>query len=356
MKISTKKAVSIVTISVLLLSGIATGAGYLLYGSNNSNETSTEKKGKLTEAEQQEFVQRIEDMRNSGERPTEIEKELQANIDRLDKEHSTKAVREFMKSIEDTSSYFYQLLYVMGPELEYTKSVDNVKNPVEDIDKISNEFAKGYIQEMKRQFMYVFSGDGYYYLEPDATYVLDNYGKYLHGDYKDYINLSAKQQTEPIFDSVNSRYNLDRVRDDLVYIDNSRDRWSGGDYEEDFKQMERELYEVMFGVSHGTFYDLNVENNGEENEEWTYTLKDEIRKKYEDIVKEDNDMPFAKDLKEFLDVLKEHDYQYNEEIDSFLADMFAEKFGLGSEEQTEDSSEEVSSENKDTSVEESTNE
>jgi hypothetical protein len=326
MKKNTKKIAAVSGIAILLISGLATGVGYL----NANNESDSTKKvsssGELSAEKQTAIVEKIVSMSDSGYRPTEIEKELRKNIEQLEKENSTRLVREFMSSIQSTSSYFSQLLYVMGSELEYVKLVDEIKDPLKDKNKISSKLVTGFIDEIERQYLNFKPMDGYYYIEPDASYVLKKYGEYIHGDYKDYLNLSAKQQTEPIFDQEKGMYVIDRVEEDLAYINNSRDRWSDGEYAEDFKDMEVMLYETLFSVNHATFFDLTIENKDKENEEYIYTLKDEIRKKYETIILETSDKTLAKELEEFLNVLKENDYQLNDKVEAFLEEMFTEKF------------------------------
>lgn len=256
-----------------------------------------------------------------------MKKSYEKNIDQLDKKHSTQAVHEFMSSVDSARSYFNNLLYVMGSELEYTKLTDDILEPIKEPTKLSNQLAKGFINEVKRQHLHLLQGDGYYRIETDANYILNKYGKYIKGDFKEYMNLAAQQQTEPIFDKKTAMYNLDRIRDYLVLIENSRDRWSEGDYAEDFTNMEISLYEAMFSVSHATFFDRKVENEGTDNETWTYTLKNDIRKQYEQLIEKNGDMPFAKELGDFMKVLKENNYELNDKVDSFLKDLFTKKFG-----------------------------
>lgn len=326
MKKKTKKVLAVSATGLIVLSGVGGSIQYLhSNGGNNTEKVASAKK--MTAEEKEAAVNQIVQMDKSGYRPTEIEKELRKSIDQLNKEQSTKVVREFMNSINSTSSYFAEMLNVMGPELDYAKLTDKIDNLVTDQDKISSHLVSGFMDEINRQHLSMqLRGDGYY-IQPDANYVLRKYGSYVQGDYKDYLNLEAKQQTDPLFDDKKQMYDINRVKEDLEYIDNSRDRWSKGDYADDFKEMELNLYEIMFSVNHSTFFNMKVENQGKENETYTYTLKDDIKKKYEGIIQENPNSTLSKELDSFLKVLKDNKYQLNDKVDDYLKDMFNKKFG-----------------------------
>jgi len=331
-----KKTIIMITIFVLLLAMIP--IGLLLKPDQKSepkqNDIPVNTKT-LSEEKQEEFLTKLTEMKEVGYRPTEMEAEIKKNISQLDKEHSTKAIRELMTVIDESRFYFQGLLYFMGNELAYSQVVDKVDNPVQEADKITNEFAKGFIKEVQRQHVNVTMGNSYYYFEPDAAYILEQYGDYIHGDYKELINLMAKQQTDPIYDSEKEIYKLERIREDLVYLENGKERWMDGEYAEDFQSIEKELYEILFGTSHMTFYDITKENEGTDQEEWTYTLKKDVREQYEDIISKYGDMSFAKELQEFLGLLKKNDYILNEDIKSFIEDLMEKKFGKTTESKDE---------------------
>lgn len=314
-------------IAIMVLSGIATGVGYLSGGSSGgaTNNNSSKSSSKV---DPDSFVDEITEMVDSGYRPTEIEPRIKENIEDLDKDSSTKVVREFMTSINSVSNYFGQLLYFMGAELEYTKEVDNIEDLIKNADKISNNIAKGFLKEAERQYLIIKSLNGYYYIEPDAKYVLDEYGSYIHGVYKEYLNLAVKQQTDPIFDEEKEMYNVSRLKEDLESIELSRDRWSESDYAEDFTGMEQMLYEALFGVSHTTFFDLEIKNEGEENEEYIYTLKDEIREEFESLILENNETPLTKEMEEYLNILKKNKYKLNDEANEYVEKLLDKKFNV----------------------------
>lgn len=288
---------------------------------------------KLSEDEQEELVEDLENMIYEGYRPTEIEKELDEILPKLDKKHSTKAVRNFMYSIEEISVYFGELLNdFLGGEVFYSLAVDEIDDPIKDIDKLSNRLAKGYLEEMLRQYLLVQFNNKYFYIEPDAKYVLEKYGKYTEGDYKDYLNLLAKQIDEPIFDHDKETYIIERLAENLLYIENARDRWENGDFAQDWLGLERQLYEAFFAYSHALFFDEEIENEGTDEEYYTYTLKPEIREKYEEIMLSNKDTQLAKDIEELLEILDETNNVINEKVDEHLNKKIKKKFDDGGSE------------------------
>lgn len=342
MKKKTKKVILflivILGVFALLVSMLPTG---VLNFTQSQEEKGAEIQTKtLTDNKQDEVVADLQTMASDGYRPTEIEQKLKQSIASLDKEHSTRAVREFMNAIEETGEYFGQLLSSLSGEIQYALAVDGIKDPVKDRDKLSNELAKGYLAEMARQYLLVRYVDSYFYIEPDAQYVLNKYGKYVAGDYKDYLNLVAKEQSDPIFDDKAGMYDLDRLAEDLLFIENARDRWKNGEFVQDWSELERNLFESFFPYSHATFLDEKIENKGTDNESYTYTLKPSIRKKYEEIMLSNKDSRLAKDIEGFLAVLDETDNVVNDKVDNYLSDLIEKRFEDASGDETKGKSEE----------------
>lgn len=330
MKKKTKKSFLLIMILVIVLSGLASGLAYLTNGtpSNPVGKTEEDKTNtnKLSEEEQEAFVNEITSLMDEGLRPTEIELEIEKKINQLNKEMATKVIREYVISLDAMSNYYGDLIYVLGPELEYTKEVDQIENIVEDTKKLSNLFAKGFLDEAKRQHLVITSLNGYYYIQPDTNYVLNKYGAYIVGDYKEFLNLAAKQITDPLFDNEKEMYSVKRLKQDLEAIELSRDRWSEGDYAEDYQGMEKMLYEALFGLNHTTFFDLEVKNDGEENEDYIYKFKPEVRKSFESLILENNETKISKEMDTYLNVLEENDDILNTEVQKYLETFFHEKF------------------------------
>lgn len=320
-----KKIVAIIS-TVAILGAGATGVGYYMQYKNQDTLNENVKDKKLSQSKQDKIVADLSQMRKDGYRPTEIETELKAKIKQLDKKHATKAVCVLMNSISDTSNYFNAIFQDMENEILYSNYVDNVDNTMKNLNKMSNEFAKGYLKEAKRQHLYVIETNSYFFFEKNGEYIFDKYGDYVQGDYKEYLNLLAKQKRDPIFDYKKEMYNLDRIRDDLVAIDNARDRWEKGDFKAEFTEMEKTLYEALLSESHATFFDITVKNKGKDNEEDVYTLKKDILKKYKQIINENKDLTISKDVSNYLKVLKENDYKLNAKVNKYVEKFLEEKF------------------------------
>lgn len=297
----------------------------------------------LSAEEQEQFVEKLQSMLEEGYKPTEIDAELSKKVSSLDEEHSTLAVRTLMKSIEDMSMYFGQMLFYLGNEIEYAQMVDQVKDPVKDKDKLSNEFIKGYFKEIERQFLKPKVLEGYLYIEPDAQYILDKYGTRIGDIYKDYLNLVAHQQKNPLIDTEKGRYDLERVAEDLLAIDNARNRWENTEFHDDWQNLERNLYEAFFSYSHATFFEEKILNEGEENESYTYFLNEEVRKQYEDIMLANKDTYLAKDIEKFLAKLDETKNEITDDIDKFIEDLVLQRYNDSDSEESEETGEQKDS-------------
>lgn len=330
MKKKTQKRITISMLSVLLVSGVAGGVATQMQHVQ-SNSTSTKQKQipsnqKVSVEAQKDILSKLEKAGTSGFYPSEFEESLKQALPKLDKKYATKAVRAFMNNIELTSDYYTELLYFMNPEIEHAKALDGIDDPVKDSKKITNKFAKGFLDEAKTQHLVLNPTGDLLYIESDANYVLEKYGSYVQGDYKDYLNLLAKEQTDPIFDTKTQTYKLKRLKEDLHYIENSRSIWEKGAFADDFKELEEKLYGLFFSKTQGTFFDSKVVNEGKENEDITYTLKDEAKKDYEAFIQEDKDNPLSKDIESYLKVLKKNKYQITDEVDQYMEKLFTEKF------------------------------
>jgi hypothetical protein len=331
-----KKILTALFIVVSILALLISMQGPRIFSPQHSQErkdVSTQTKP-LSGKEQDKVVEDLKTMVQDGYRPTEVEKKLKQSIGSLDDKHSTRAVREFMNAIKNTSEYFGQLLDTLGGEIQYSQAVDGVKDPVKDMKKLSNKLAKGYLAEMNRQHLLVKYVDSSFYIDPDAQYVLDHYGKYVTGDYKDYINLLAKEQSDPIFDDKSGIYNIDRLAEDLLYIENARDRWEKGEFAQDWSDLERSLYEIFFASSHATFFNEKIEHKGTDKETYTYTLKPEIRKKYEEIMLSNKGTDLAKDIEGLLNILDKTHNVVNDKVDKYISDLIKKRFDNTSGDET----------------------
>lgn len=328
MKNKKTKIIAIIGVCILLGSGILGAIANM--GGFSSLKSSGDTVGKgMSESEQDVFVEELATMNEYSFYPADLESRVKPQIKSLNKDNSTKAIRELVRSMQDVSDYYTQLLYFMGPEIEHTKGIDGIENPFDDRDKISNKFVNGYFEEILRQHLIVKPTDGSMYIEPDVNYVLEEYGDYTHGDYKDYLNIVAKQQTEAIFDEVKEMYVVERIMEDIQTIDNSRDRWEEGPFAEDFLEIEQRMYEILFSVSHGTFFDESLSEDTEELP--TYTFKKEVREKLESFILNNKDAELTKEIEAYLKVLKEENFELNEKVESYLSNMMEDKFAVNIE-------------------------
>ena len=319
------KTIIWVLIIIILFSLLGVGVGYFFM----ENEQTPKKTTQVTEqssVDEEHMVDELSQLMNEGYRPAEIEKYIDENGEDISDETLTQMVRELMKSMEVSSDYFAQLLYVMENELAYTLAVDEVENLYDNTDELTNEFAKGYLEEMKRNHVQLNRQETSLSIEPDTEYVVNKYGERLTGVYKEYIQLSASQQTDPIFDEEKEMYKPERLRDLIVEIDASRNRWEGTVYEEDFIDLEIQFYQTLFGVNQGTFFDEEIVNEGEEDETFTYTMKPEIIEIYESFILDNKDLELSKELKAYIDVLEENDREINEQVMDYLEDFFTSKY------------------------------
>lgn len=307
----------------------------LLVGCTTSSETKTEEMPKiqlkpsgeqLSKEEQEKIVKKIEEFYEKGYRPTDLEKEISPFIQKMDKEHGTKIIHLLVKSIEENVEYFYQLMPYLEYEIRYTNELDTVEDKVKNSDKISNRITRGFIEEMKRQHIQVTLEKDYFSFELDGQYILNKYNSFLKGDLKDYLQLMAKHQKTPIYDNKKKMFDLEVLREDLVFLENGQERWESGDMAENFKNLERLTYETFFGLNHTTFYDLDIKKKGDGEEEWIYTIKPDIKKQYQQIAQEYADMTFAKDLEAFLEVLEKNNDRYTDAVHQYLEEFLSKKF------------------------------
>lgn len=309
---------------VLLVGGIGGGLASYLSDSHSDKEVTSQKQ--MTQKEQDDFVAEIAKMEEEGFKATEIEKKLKPKMPQLDKKHATQAVRSLVSSMEKMRDYNIELMNYLYYELEYVKLTEDIDNPVKDYQKISNQFAKGYIKEMLRQHLLVTKTDSSYYIETDSKYVLDRFAIYVENGYKEYLNLVADEQKNPIFDDKKGIYVFDRIIDDLEAIDNSRDRWSDKDYASSFSSLEEKLYDLLFNNTHSTYIDITVENEGTDKEKEIYTVKDDMLKKYQAYAEDNSDTTLGKEIKEYVELLKKNKNQITDEVQDYVDDLMDKKF------------------------------
>lgn len=321
-----------IIIVLMVVTGFGAGGTFFIETLKNKDEDKEEVVANESEEDEEvsneankDKLNEIITMNENGYKPAEIEKRIDELVGEVDKETATKMIRELMESMELAASYFSQMLYVMESELIYASAIDESEALIENKDDLTNELAKGYLNEMERQKLIVKDINGSFFIEPDSASVLEKYGKQLTGVFKDYVNITASQQTDPIFDEEKGEYYPEKIRDLIVELDLSRDRWELSEFASDFETLETFYYGLIFGLTQGTFFDTNVENEGTEDEEVTYILKDKVLEAYESIILEDKNLELSKRLAAYVEVLKDNDYEMNDDVLEFLEKQLSEE-------------------------------
>lgn len=280
-------------------------------------------KSKLTESEQKAFIESLVLLNEQGIRPTEFEVLLDNTLDKLSKENASLAVQELIKSVETSNSYFSSALQFMSSEISYSVIVDNLTDVSSDLKNTTNEFADGYVKELQRQHSILNVSEAYFTVVVDYEYLLNEYSDYMEKDLKSYIDISAKQQTDPLFDETTSMYSFDRIVEDLENLEETESDWSEGEYAENFMGLEIELYQALFNSQQSTFFDIT---EATDTTDTVYTLKEDIKTKYTDYIQAHSDTEIGKNMKTYVEKLSSNGYVLDDAMIEYADSLIVEVF------------------------------
>lgn len=296
------------TMKIGLLTG-ALGFATILAGCQ-TNKT-------ISEEEQKKIIEELNVMVSERKDSKELEDILTKNIKNMDKESASEAINSYIYSLYNENADMISKMNYLGAELEeYAKENELDLTQKINLSKINDGLMKGFIQEVYNNHLSFKSDGSSYFIVVDMQYVKDKYGKYMTDDLKAYTEFRIMEDSSIIFNSKDESFNLDEITKRLNKIETEAPKWEETNFKDQWNSSKEYYYAILFGLNHSFFIE----------EEDQTKIKDYIMAKYEEIIKNNEETEFGKELNEFVELIKKSDNKISSEADDYRLKLMEKKF------------------------------
>ncbi|WP_442638092.1 hypothetical protein [Rossellomorea marisflavi] len=278
----------------------------------------------LSKSKQQAFLDGLIEKVTNGAKPSEINKELLSTIKGLDKENASEAVYVLLSSVSMEQGNQIAKYRVVGDGVVSAYNDEQFKSGRnETYKKVEDKAVQGYLQELKRQYLFVEDdGDGLY-LSQDLRLIQDKYKEYLTSPLQSIFAIRLDNQEKPYVDGNKTNYDMNTMIERLLVIEGERDIWKGTVYESEMLALQEQLYMDFFGVTHETYFE---EKGGK------MVMKEEVKEKMYELQNEYSNSFMGEEILGYMDEL-ENDNFVKKDSQTFVLKRMTERFSVEPDEQ-----------------------
>lgn len=275
--------------------------------------------------EQKKIVEQLNTMVAERKDSKELEAILDKNIKKMDKSTASDAINSFIYALYNENTDMISKMNYLEAELaEYVEAnnIDILKKI--DTKKMDDGLIKGLIQEVYANHL-TFKNDGSrYFVVVDMQYVKNKYAKYMTDDLTAYTDFRIMEDSAIIFNGTTGTFDMAELTKRLIKIETESPKWQETVFKEQWNNSKEYYYAILFGINHSYFMD----------EKEPTKVKDDIILKYDEIIKNNGETEFGKELKEYVDIVKKSGNKISAEADDYKSKLMDEKFPVLTLEET----------------------
>lgn len=281
---------------------------------------------KFTEKENSDYSQKITTMITERKTATDIEKDIDQNILKLDEETASSVVNAYIYSLYQVNSDMVSVINSLQGKITTVLDENNIDLEKgitdEQINKLPDGLVKGLLQEMKKNYLVLHKDNETYYSNVDMNKILNKYSDKISSGLYEIMAFRAVEDEKAIYSSKDNSFDIDEVVNRIMMIENKEGEWNDTEYAEQWLASKQYYYSILFGVNHVFFFETEEDGTYAENPK----IKDEIIEKYKSISENNPDSELAKDVTSYLDTLKTSEYKMDSSVTEFVVNLMNEKF------------------------------
>lgn len=315
---SIKKTVLIIVL--VLVGGTAT---YL--ASQEEPTVEVKQIEKMEESEQQAFLDTLLEKVSAGEKPSDVEAMLVEKIEGLSKDNASEGVYLLLSAmaVEQGNQMTNYLTVGEGVLSAYGDDQFKTGNK-ETYKKVEDKAVQGYLQELKRQHLFIEDDGEGLYLSQDLKEIEKEYEKYLNDSIKSVFEIRLMNQEQPYVDANKTVYDMDKMMEHILIVEGEKGNWQGTIYEGEMLAMQEQSYMDFFGVTHDTYFD---------NKAGKLIMKESIIEKMYLLQAEYANSFMGEEIIGYMGELEVDNFE-KKDTQGFLYSQMIERFATESSEQT----------------------
>ena len=262
----------------------------------------------LPKEKQEKVVSKISDMTLENKKPSEIEKVVDQNISRMNKENASKAVYFLDYSIDSKQGDVIEDLSVFGDKLKDsdTKKVDY--NKPKTYKYIEDKTVKGFLDELAEQHLMIRENKGSYMVVKKEGVLLSKYEKYLNEPVMNLLMAQKKLSNTP-----SGAKGMEYKLEILLGGETSKKTWKGTPYENNWLSFLSYVYQDFFTPEDGE------------------TFSEKEKAEYFRLQNEYSNSAFGDDMVDFIGVTESSNGKFDEKTVEFIHNKIEKNYPVTNE-------------------------
>lgn len=318
-----KNVGKVLLLSGMVLAGVGGTATYLT--SLDEAPTEMKKVAQMSESQQQAFLDELLMKVSEGGKPSDIEALLVENIEGLNKDNASEAVYLLMTSLSVEQGDQMEKYRVLGDSVLQAYNENQFKaGRHETYKKVEDKSVQGYLDELKRQYLYIEDDGEGLYLSQDLKQIKENFKEYLNPAIQAVFEVRLLNQEDPYADANLTAFNMEKMMERILFIEGERHNWQETIYQGEMLALQEQAYVDFFGVTHDAYFELVNDKE---------VMKEEVREQMYLLQAEYANSFMGKEIIGFMDELEADGFE-RKDTQSFVYEQANLRFMVESDVQS----------------------
>lgn len=307
----------------VILMGVSGTAIYVT--SLDEEPTKMKQVAEMSEEKQQQFLDELLMEVSSGGKPSDVEALLVKNIEGLSLNNASESVYLLMTSLSVEQGDQMKKYQILGDSVLQAYNDNQFKTGRhEAFGNVEDKSVQGYLEELKRQYLFIEDDGEGLYLSQDLERIEENFSDYLNPSLQAIFEIRLLNQEAPYTDANLTTFDMELMMERILFIEGERPNWEETIYQGEMLALQEQVYVDFFGVSHDTYL---------ETVDGKLVMKEEVREQMYLLQAEYSNSFMGKEIIEYMAELEADDFE-RKDTQTFVFEQMHTRFSVESEVQT----------------------
>lgn len=304
----------------IFLAGLGGTATYLT--SLDEAPVEMKKVAQMSEKEQGKFLDELLMKVSEGGKPSDVEALLVQNIEGLNKDNASEGIYLLMTALSVEQGDQMEKYRVLGDSVLQAYSENQFKAGNQETYKnVEDKSVQGYLDELKRQYLFIEDDGEGLYLSQDLERIEENFKEYLNPALQAIVEVRLLNQEDPYVNANQTAFDMEKMMERILLIEGEKTNWQDTIYQGEMLALQEQAYVDFFGVTHDTYF---------ENVKGKVVMKEDVREQMYLLQAEYSNSFMGKEIIGFMDELEADGFE-RKDTQHFVYDRVNERFMVESD-------------------------